>query len=405
VRILIADDDPSMRAIPAMLLRKWGHQVIEAADGKTAWEILERDPIPLVVSDWMMPEMTGLDLCRKIRASGGPNYTYFILCTSRGEKEDLIEGMDAGADDFLVKPINKEELRVRVRAGQRVLDLERSLEDRNTELSASNDQLRAAYQQIEEDLKAAAGMQTSLLPSPCSFTLGVRSEWRFKPASYVAGDIFNVFPIDQRQVGFYMLDVSGHGVPAAMLSMTLHAVLTANTSEGSPLKRLNRATGVYEVTPPAEAAGALNCRFQSKDDRYFTMVYGVLDTESGRLRLTQAGHPNPVLIQNGSDLKVLGEGGAPIGLWPDMQYDAIEAQLHPGDRLVLYSDGIVECANGQGAPFGEDRLLRYLRNASLKPLDQLLAGLETEMEDWHGSAEFDDDVSLLALELAHKEEG
>jgi sigma-B regulation protein RsbU (phosphoserine phosphatase) len=120
-----------------MLLRKWGHQVIEAADGKTAWEILERDPIPLVVSDWMMPEMTGLDLCRKIRASGGPNYTYFILCTSRGEKEDLIEGMDAGADDFLVKPINKEELRVRVRAGQRVLDLERSLEDRNTELSAS----------------------------------------------------------------------------------------------------------------------------------------------------------------------------------------------------------------------------------------------------------------------------
>jgi sigma-B regulation protein RsbU (phosphoserine phosphatase) len=399
-KILLVDDDPTVRSIPALFLRKWGYDVTEASDGRQALEILTREPIGLVVSDWLMPHVSGVDLCRRIRAQASERYTYLILCTSKGEKADLIEGMEAGADDFLVKPINREEMRVRIRAGERVLELERGLAERNRELSASNAQLQVAYQRIEGDLQAAAWMQSNLLPTPSRKTLNVTSEWRFRPSSYVAGDIFNIFALEDGRVGFYLLDVSGHGVPAAMLSVTLSMVLTPDSAHGGPLTRLNSSTGIYDAVPPAEVVSDLNQRFQSKDDRYFTMAYGLFDSRTGELSLTQAGHPSPVWIRAGRELQMLGEGGSPVGLWPDMEYDTVHASLCPGDRLVLYSDGVVECANAQGELFGDQRLLDYLQGARDECLPQMLAGLEKEMELWRGGTEFDDDVSLLALEFS-----
>ncbi|HEY2844295.1 MAG TPA: response regulator, partial [Bryobacteraceae bacterium] len=122
-KILLVDDDATVRSIPALFLRKWGYDVIEAGDGLQALEILEREPIGLVISDWVMPHVTGIELCRRIRARDTGRYTYLILCTSKGEKSDLLEGLEAGADDFLIKPIGKEEMRARVHAGERVLEL------------------------------------------------------------------------------------------------------------------------------------------------------------------------------------------------------------------------------------------------------------------------------------------
>jgi sigma-B regulation protein RsbU (phosphoserine phosphatase) len=400
-KILLVDDDATMRSIPALFLRKWGYDVIEAGDGLQALEILEREPIGLVISDWVMPHVTGIELCRRIRARDTGRYTYLILCTSKGEKSDLLEGLEAGADDFLIKPIGKEEMRARVHAGERVLELERGLAQRNLELSGINEQLQTAYERIEGDLKSAAWMQSNLLPSPSRKTLNIASQWRFRPSSYVAGDIFNIFAVDEHRVGFYLLDVSGHGVPAAMLSVTLSMFLNPDSSHENPLTRHNALTGAREVVPPAEVVSELNRRFQSKDDRYFTIIYGLLDSRTGELALTQAGHPNPIVIhRDGSrELEVLGEGGAPVGLWPDMEYDTIYSRLCPGDRLVLYSDGVVECADPQGTLFGEERFVNYLREAGAQPLSQLLDGLESAMEAWRGGRDFEDDVSLLALEL------
>ncbi len=398
-KILLVDDDPTMRAIPGLFLRKWGYEVIEAGDGGHALEILDREPIGLVISDWIMPNVSGIDLCRRIRANESDHYTYLILCTSKGEKADLIEGMEAGADDFLVKPISKEEMRVRVRAGERVLQLERGLAERNRELKGINTQLQTAYARIECDLKAAAWMQASLLPAPSPKTLNVNSEWLFRPSSYVAGDIFNIFPVDDHRVGFYLLDVSGHGVPAAMLSVTLSRVLNPDSSHETPLKRYNPALGTFDVAPPADVVSDLNRRFQTKDDQYFTMIYGVLDSRTGELQMTQAGHPSPVLIRREQEPAVLGDGGAIVGFFPGMEYNTIHTRMHSGDRLVLYSDGITECADSEGLQFGEERLLNHLSAKSRDTLPRMLAGLEFEMEQWRGKGEFDDDISMLALEF------
>ena len=126
-----------VRAMHSMLLRRQGHEVVEADDGESAWQVVKESQISFVVSDWMMPNLSGVDLCRRIRAAGFQRYVYVILCTSRAEKSDLVEGMDAGADDFIAKPIGPEELRVRVRAGERVLSLEHGLTQKNLSLKGS----------------------------------------------------------------------------------------------------------------------------------------------------------------------------------------------------------------------------------------------------------------------------
>lgn len=246
---MLVDDDRMTRSIAARMLRTQGHEVVEAGDGELAWELIEREQINFVVSDWIMPNLDGIELCRRIRTSQKPSYVYVILCTSKGERSDLIEGMDAGADDFLVKPISAEELRVKVRAGERILTLETGLEERNRQLEEVHSRLQKAHALIEEDLQAAARLQHAMLPSASLETNGIRCRWHFHPCSYIAGDIFNFFELDKNTIGFYILDVSGHGVPSAMLSVTLSVVLTPDSMEGNVLRQYDAASGQYKAAP------------------------------------------------------------------------------------------------------------------------------------------------------------
>jgi phosphoserine phosphatase RsbU/P len=397
VKILLVDDDRVARRIHSILLRAQGHEVVEAADGELAWQLVVESDISFVVSDWVMPHLAGVDLCRRIRAAALDRYVYVILCTSKGAKTDLIEGMDAGADDFLVKPVGPDELRVKVRAGERVLNLQQGLAQKNDELARTNQQLQSSHKLLEDDLKAAAWMQQRLLPPPALEANGLKCHWRFEPSGYVAGDIFNFFAMDEQEVGFYLLDVSGHGVPAAMLSVTLSMILTPDAARGSPLMRLNRTTQLSEILSPGDAIRELNRRFQTKDDRYFTMIYGLFDTSSSILRVAQAGHPGPVLIGKNCQPDILGTGGMPVGLWNEIDFDCFEVPVRAGDRLLLYSDGVTECINRNGEPFGEQRLLAYLAGAD-QSLDKLLDGLLEEIRNWRDGVESKDDVSLLAIE-------
>src|SRR4051812_38171286 len=127
MKVLIADDEPIARRRLESFLTKWGEQVVAVADGVAAWRLFQEQDFPVVITDWMMPELDGVELIRRIRAHPRPSYVYVILLTARSEKEDLVQGMEAGADDFLSKPFDHNELRVRVRQGQRVIQLERSL--------------------------------------------------------------------------------------------------------------------------------------------------------------------------------------------------------------------------------------------------------------------------------------
>jgi sigma-B regulation protein RsbU (phosphoserine phosphatase) len=385
-----------------MMLHNQGHEVVEAADGELAWRIIEESDVSFVVSDWMMPNLAGVDLCRRIRSAQFDRYIYVILCTSRGAKSDLIEGMDAGADDFLVKPLSPQELRVKVRAGERLLSLQQDLAEKNRDLSQINRQLQAAHQLVEEDLKAAAWMQQRLLPQQAQQISGVSCTWRLCPSGYIAGDIFNCFAMGREEIGFYLLDVCGHGVPAAMLSVTLSMMMTPDAASGSPLKRYDPETGESYVLSPQEAVRELNRRFHSIDDRYFTMVYGLYSVPTSTVRIAQAGHPGPALMRKGKRPEIIGTGGMPIGIWPEMEFDCMDLKVEAGDKILLYSDGLTECVNDAEEPFGESRLLALLDRHDTQSLEDLLDGLLAEHERWRGGSHLADDISLLAIEIGEK---
>jgi sigma-B regulation protein RsbU (phosphoserine phosphatase) len=391
----LADDDPLMREFLAAVLSSLGYAVTVAGDGREALDVLERSPINLVLTDWMMPEVDGAELCRRVRARRTGQYTYIILLTGRQDSAALVEGMEAGADDFLTKPPDINELRVRLRAGERVLRLERQLARRNLKLEAANQRLREAYRRIERDLVAAAQAQRRLLPRPGRLG-GLDYDWLFVPSSHVGGDTFNLVQRGPSDVAFYQIDVAGHGVPAALLSFTLQRMLSA--------AELGIGSGPQRWDDPVEIVGELNRRFQTdaEDTTYFTMVYGAVDTATGAVTVTQAGHPPPLHVTRGG-VSLVGEGGPVVGLFPDPGYEGMSLALGPGDRLVLYSDGVIECADERGELFSEERLMDVAAETAGLPLTEAVATLGRRLEAWRGAPAYEDDVSVLVIERTREE--
>lgn len=399
MHILVVEDDRIIRTILTHTFKQWGHTIVTANDGVEAWERLQKETFHMVISDWMMPNMNGVELCQRVRSADFEHYTYFILLTAKSAKSDIVKGIEAGADDFMTKPFDQSELRVRVRAGERVVELERRLAERNQHLEA-------AYSTIQADLKAAAHLQTSLLPVSRLNYAGYTIDWLFQPCSVVGGDGFNFLKLNETTIAFYLWDVAGHGIPAAMLSVTVSKMLALELTQrnlpfvSDMVAQVSHTSAA--VQSPAIILEALNKAFQADDDsmQYFTMIYGILDTATGKGRIGQAGHPSPLLISPHRNPQFIGEGGFPIGLMPNMTYQDEEHTftLAPGERLFLYTDGLTECLNSQNEQYSPERLQGALLTNKTASLPDTLATLKATILDWRGHNEFDDDLSVLAIE-------
>lgn len=398
--ILVVDDSASYRLLLSAQLRKFGYETVQAENAEQALDILKREDVRLVVSDWEMPGLKGIDLCRQVREAGLSHYVYFILVTARGEAADLIAGMEAGADDFLRKPIDQQELRVRIRAGERLLDMERRLEQRNREL-------KDAYEVIERDLRAAQSMQMALLPANRVIIDRLRGEWLFLPSMFVSGDMHGCFRLDEQHLAFYSIDVCGHGVKAAMLSVTISRHLSRE-GRGSILKRELDAPPFYTLVEPAEVLAELNDEFQQDgtESMFFTMVYGVVDTQTGEGVLARAGHPLPLVVDADGASHGLPSGGPPLGILPGISFSNERFLLKPGSRLYVYTDGIIECDSPEQALYGAERLTAVLCADGRRTVSELLQSLEQDLIAWRGVAYkgFNDDVSMLVLECMHETE-
>jgi sigma-B regulation protein RsbU (phosphoserine phosphatase) len=281
-------------------------------------------------------------------------------------------------------------------AAERALGLQRSLHDQNEEHKALNEKLELAFQTLHSELHAASVLQLSLLPTISEVHPKFSLEWLVLPSSYLAGDNLNYFMMQDRYLIFYQLDVAGHGIASALLSVTLNQLLSPQP--GSPLMRFDPNLELKRIVPPVDVVSELNRRFQPQGDGYFTMIYAVLDTETCKVRFCQAGHPTPIKFGVDGTASLVGEGGFPVGLWPGMTYEETTMELLPGERMLLYSDGVVACLNEQGVEYSLEQLQAVVSSMTGQPIKQVLRAIHADLEAWNHGQDFPDDISFLILE-------
>ncbi|MFV0514562.1 MAG: PP2C family protein-serine/threonine phosphatase [Jhaorihella sp.] len=402
-RVLVVDDSRLQRRILAGLLVRWGFEVLEADCGARALELCATAQPDLILSDWMMPGMTGLDFCRAFRGLPAESYGYFILLTSKSEKGEIAQGLDAGADDFLTKPVNPDELRARIAAGARILAMHRELAAQNRAVSDTLAELQAVHARIDQDLIQARKTQESLVPEFSRSFGASRFSLLLKPCGYVGGDLVGLFSPGLNRVGFYSIDVSGHGITSALMTARLAGYLSG-THFDQNIAMEQRQYDFYGLRPPGDVAETLNARLMADTgiDEYFTMVYATADLYTGRVAMVQCGHPHPLILRADGTAEFMGAGGMPIGLLPQLSCDRFETRLFPGDRLLLYSDGFTECRTGNGDMLESEGLLELIRDCrghrtGGELLDDLFERLTRAMPEGQG---LDDDVSAILLEYA-----
>jgi sigma-B regulation protein RsbU (phosphoserine phosphatase) len=262
-----------------------------------------------------------------------------------------------------------------------------------------NAEMIVTYERMKRDLEAAARIQRSLLPAASPLVDGVRVAWDLIPCEELAGDSLNLLRLDEHHLGVYILDVSGHGLEAALLAVTLHKVLDAMAAGPSLFSRRNGAR--CPIVCPAELCAELNRIFPMdvENPQYFTLLYGVFDTRNSVFRYAAAGHHPPIYVPPYGAPEEIPAYGLPIGVVEDVQYEEQVIAMEPGGRLYFYSDGLIDAECFYEGPFGKSRLLRAIEDTRTHSLNHSVGHIIERVRDWSSTARLEDDASLLALEV------
>jgi serine phosphatase RsbU (regulator of sigma subunit) len=371
--VLLVDDEPANIKIVNSILKDI-YKTRIATNGAKALELANQDPAPdLILLDVMMPEMNGYEVCSRLKSADQTRDIPVIFLTGQTEIDDETKGFEVGAVDYIHKPFSPAVVQARVRT--------------HLVLRGIREQLAMQLQAIQGEMETARQIQLSILPREIPAIKGLEIAARYIPMTSVAGDFYDFIPIDEKRIGILVADVSGHGMPAALISSMLKIALDGQTAH---------------ATEPARVLAGLNRVLCGKFQGHFvTAVYVVVDTGKQSLLYAGAGHP-PLVIKDRSarETRDFLENGLFLGFFPEATYTAVEIPFKAGDWGLLYTDGILEMTDPAEEQFGLERLKQFLQDNHGLSVGPFVDALLDELSRWSGLAsgrEPEDDVTLLAF--------
>ncbi len=383
IRILVVDDELDVETLITQKFRRKVHreewELTFSRDGEEALETLKNNPeIDIVLSDINMPKMDGLTLLQKIREEKFDLRT--IMVSAYSDIENIRSAMNNGAFDFITKPINFQDMEITI---------QRSFNN----LSEMRDALRSRDDLLvlKKELNLAHKIQQSILPKEFNVHNSCEVQAIMVPAKEVGGDFYDFFKLDSKHIAFLVGDVSGKGVPAALFAM-VNQTLLRNTSSALHTSAGKLITQVNE-----------KCSKNNENCMFATLFYGILNTETGELNYTNAGHLPPFLMRTNSQCDSLPlTGGLPLGISESEKFEEKTIILEPQDTLFIYTDGVTEAINPRGEEFGTSRLLEELISESQSDLPSLNDNIYKKVLDFsRGTSQFDD-LTYLSLRYEPK---
>src|SRR5208283_2040193 len=350
--ILIVDDTPiNIGVISGALKDSFATKV--ATSGEKALAIAAGAEKPdLILLDIMMPEMDGYEVCRRLKANPDTRDIPVIFLTSQTEAEDETKGFEVGAVDYIHKPFSAAVVKARVRT--------------HLMLREAHAQIARQLVEINTELEIARQIQLSILPSSTPKIAGLDIVARYIPMTSVAGDFYDFIVVDERHVGILIADVSGHGLPAALIASMLQVALTAQARH---------------VSEPGKVLAGLNQALCGKFELNFvTAAYVYVDMEKKLLTYAGAGHP-PLLFwrKSAGNVSEVVENGLFLGMFAEATYASIQTPIAAGDRCVVYTDGIPEAKSPSQEEFGTARFKRFMESNQGLAADQFAEGLLDEL--------------------------
>ena len=366
--VLIADDDPVALRMLRLLLGNRGYRLEFAETGAAALRAARSTKPDLLLLDVNLPDMDGFEVCRILRAEAGVAELPIIMLTALTDRAARLQGIEAGADDFISKPFDHVELAARVRTVLRLNRYRRVQE----------------AQQLEQQMEMACAIQQQLLPRGTPNIRGLQIAARYRPAAQVGGDLYDFIVRDQH-LYIVIADISGHGVASAILMSSARSAVRS----------------ILEVTTDiARLAEGLNARMveDSGDSGMFlSAVIAHYDPSTRRIGLVNCGHPEPIVARATGRIETVETSAAPIGLMTPLDATRWETTLESGDLLCFYTDGLSEAVNATKDMFGSSRVQETLASHAGFALDDVADALVASVELFHGKRGLEDDLTLVLI--------
>ena len=380
-RILVVDDDAISRKILAQLLASAGHESRECEDGAKALQLIHAKPPSLLLLDFDMPGLNGAEVLRRLRSDANPAVAQIptIMLTGHGSEESEVSCLQAGADDFVTKPINAAVLRARIETQLRLRSMRRQLE-------RQNDELEEWRRNLERDLAAARLTQQSLIPQKPPPLPGWQVATCYRPVIQVGGDIYGWLPMKDSRILFWIADGTGHGAAAALLTT---------------LAKLLFHHGSVEHDAPATVMERVNSDFRSifGARSFMTAMCVALDPASGHASVVGAGHPPLLVSRDNGATESIASIAPPLGLIEHPEFTETVIGFEAGDAFLLYTDGLFGSAKDGRRRLTPQRLEKMLDH-SAPSAEALLKGILTQVTPDNAGDALPDDLAALAVRRA-----